>query len=85
MEYGIRMKVRKTGCRVWSGFSWLRIGTGGGFFENGDELSGCGVTELVVQLLTNKKLPNSVNPTACSTLLIQTVVTADVMKTSSHF
>jgi hypothetical protein len=32
---------------VWSGFIWLRIGTGGGLFEHGDELSDSGATELV--------------------------------------
>jgi hypothetical protein len=29
-EDGIRMALRETGWGVWSGFSWLRIGTGGG-------------------------------------------------------
>jgi hypothetical protein len=28
-EDGIRMDPRNTGLGVWSGFSWLRIGTGG--------------------------------------------------------
>jgi hypothetical protein len=28
-EDGIRMDCRETGWGVWSGFSWLRIGTGG--------------------------------------------------------
>jgi hypothetical protein len=26
---GIRMDLRETGWRVWNGFDWLRIGTGG--------------------------------------------------------
>jgi hypothetical protein len=26
----IAMNLMETGLRVWSGFSWLRIGTGGG-------------------------------------------------------
>jgi hypothetical protein len=30
MEDGIRMDLREFGWRVWSGFGWLRIGTGGG-------------------------------------------------------
>jgi hypothetical protein len=29
-EDGIRMDLRETGWGVWSGFSWLRIGIGGG-------------------------------------------------------
>jgi hypothetical protein len=29
-EDGIRMDLRKAGWRVWSGFTWLRIGTIGG-------------------------------------------------------
>jgi hypothetical protein len=29
-EDGIKMDPRLVGWRVWSGFSWLRIGTGGG-------------------------------------------------------
>jgi hypothetical protein len=32
-EDGIRMDLRKTGCGVWSGFNWLRIGTGGELFR----------------------------------------------------
>jgi hypothetical protein len=27
---GIKMKLRETGWGVWSGFTWLRIGTVGG-------------------------------------------------------
>jgi hypothetical protein len=29
-EDGIKMDLRETGWGVWSGFSWLRIGTGDG-------------------------------------------------------
>jgi hypothetical protein len=29
-ENGIKMDLGEIGCEVWSGFSWLRIGTGGG-------------------------------------------------------
>jgi hypothetical protein len=29
-EDGIRMNLREIGWGVWSGSSWLRIGTGGG-------------------------------------------------------
>jgi hypothetical protein len=29
-ENGIRMDLREIGWGVWSGFSWLRIGSGGG-------------------------------------------------------
>jgi hypothetical protein len=29
-EDGIRMDPRENGWGVWSGFTWLRIGTGGG-------------------------------------------------------
>jgi hypothetical protein len=29
-EDGIRMDLREIGLRVWIGFDWLRIGTGGG-------------------------------------------------------
>jgi hypothetical protein len=31
-EDGIRMNLGAIGCRGWSGFSWLRIGTGGVLF-----------------------------------------------------
>jgi hypothetical protein len=27
---GIRMDLREIGWGIWSGFNWLRIGTGGG-------------------------------------------------------
>jgi hypothetical protein len=33
---------------VWSGFSWLRIVTGGGLLCTGDEPSGFGATESVI-------------------------------------
>ena len=29
-EYNIKMYLQEVGCAVWSGSSWLRIGTGGG-------------------------------------------------------
>jgi hypothetical protein len=29
-EFGIKMDLREIGWGVWSGFTWLRIGTGGG-------------------------------------------------------
>jgi hypothetical protein len=29
-EDGIRMYLRETGLGVWTGFDWLRTGTGGG-------------------------------------------------------
>jgi hypothetical protein len=29
-EDGLGTDLRKTGWEMWSGFSWLRIGTGGG-------------------------------------------------------
>jgi hypothetical protein len=29
-EDGIKMDLREIGWGVWSGFTWLRIGTGGG-------------------------------------------------------
>jgi hypothetical protein len=39
----INMDLREIGfegVRVWTGFTWLRIGTGGGSCEHGDEPSG---------------------------------------------
>jgi hypothetical protein len=30
----IRVDLRETGWGVWSGFRWLRIGTGNGLFRN---------------------------------------------------
>jgi hypothetical protein len=35
----------------WSGFNWLKIGTGGGYTEDGDEPSGSGATEVVTSFL----------------------------------
>jgi hypothetical protein len=32
-EDGIRMDLREMGWGVWSGFSWLRIGAGGGLLQ----------------------------------------------------
>ena len=29
-EDNIKMDLQKVGCGVWTGSSWLRIGTGGG-------------------------------------------------------
>jgi hypothetical protein len=29
-EDKIKMKLQEVGCRVWTGSSWLKIGTGGG-------------------------------------------------------
>jgi hypothetical protein len=29
-EDGIKMDLREIGWGVWSGFTWLRVGTGGG-------------------------------------------------------
>jgi hypothetical protein len=29
-EYNIRMDLQEVGCGVWTGLSWLRIGTGDG-------------------------------------------------------
>jgi hypothetical protein len=31
-EDGVRMNLVEIGWSVWSGFKWLRIGTGGGLF-----------------------------------------------------
>jgi hypothetical protein len=47
-ENGIRIDLREIGWRVWNGFSWLRLGTGGGLCEHGDESSCSGALELVV-------------------------------------
>jgi hypothetical protein len=48
-EDGIRMDLREI-CRVWIGFSWLRIRTGAGSCKYGDETAGSGATESVSQL-----------------------------------
>jgi hypothetical protein len=37
----LRWFFRKWDVSLWTGSSWLRIGTGGGHFKCGDELSGC--------------------------------------------
>jgi len=29
-EDNIKMELQEVGCRIWTGLSWLRIGTGGG-------------------------------------------------------
>jgi hypothetical protein len=36
--------------RMWSRFTWLMIGTGGGSCEHGDEPFSSGATELVISL-----------------------------------
>jgi hypothetical protein len=46
-ENGIKIDLREIGLRVWSGFTWLRIGIVGGYCECGDEPLGSGATELV--------------------------------------
>ena len=30
-EYNIKMDLQELGCGVWTGLTWLRIGTGGGY------------------------------------------------------
>ena len=32
-EDNIKMDLQEVGCSVWTGSSWLRIGTGGGYFR----------------------------------------------------
>jgi hypothetical protein len=39
-EDNIKMELQEVGCGVWTGFSWLRIETGGGTCECGNEHSG---------------------------------------------
>jgi hypothetical protein len=39
-EDDINMDLQELGCGVWSGSSWLRIETGGGACECGNEPSG---------------------------------------------
>jgi hypothetical protein len=46
-EDGLKVDLREIGWGVWSGFTWLRIGTFAGCCECGDEPSGSGTTELV--------------------------------------
>jgi hypothetical protein len=50
-EDGIKMDLREMGWGVWSGFSWLRIGTVAGSCVCGDEPSVSGATEFVFFLL----------------------------------
>jgi hypothetical protein len=44
-EDGIRIDLRETGLGVWSGFSWLRTGAGGGRY--GDEPAVSGARKLL--------------------------------------
>jgi hypothetical protein len=62
---GIKMYLRKIGlvC-VWSGFSWLRVGTDGGL----DEPLGSDITELVSQ---------SASATQCYSILTRAVETQE--------
>jgi hypothetical protein len=46
-EDGVLMFVVEPGWLAWSGFSRLRIGTGGGLCERGDEPLASGATKLV--------------------------------------
>jgi len=39
-EDEIKMDLQEVGLEVWTGSSWLRIGTGGGPFDYGIEPSG---------------------------------------------
>jgi hypothetical protein len=34
------MGLKQTGCRVWTGFNYLRIGTMAGFWDHSSEFSG---------------------------------------------
>jgi hypothetical protein len=36
----IKLDLQEVGCGVWTGLCWLRIVTGGGHFECGNEPSG---------------------------------------------
>jgi hypothetical protein len=47
-EYGIKMDLREIGRGVWSGFTWLRVGTRGGCCECIDETLVSEATELVI-------------------------------------
>jgi hypothetical protein len=40
LEGSIKMDLQEVGLAAWIGFSWLRIGSGGGHFEFGNEHSG---------------------------------------------
>jgi hypothetical protein len=42
------MDLREIGWRVWSWLNWLRIATGGGSCEYGDEPSRSSATELYI-------------------------------------
>jgi len=39
-EDNIKMDLHDVGWRAWTGLTWLKIGTGSGFCECGDEHSG---------------------------------------------
>jgi len=39
-EDNIKMELQEVGCALWSGSSWLRIGTGVASCECGNETSG---------------------------------------------
>jgi hypothetical protein len=54
-ENGIKMDLSKIGWGLWSGFTWLRIGTIGGSCECGDEPSDYGATELISWFLFDLK------------------------------
>ena len=40
MGDNIKKDLQEIDVRAWTGWSWLRIGTGGGTFECGNEPSG---------------------------------------------
>lgn len=40
-EDKVKRILGKAVLRMWIGLKWLRMGTGGGFFNHGDEPSGC--------------------------------------------
>jgi hypothetical protein len=46
-EYVIRMDLREIGWGLWSGFTWLRIGSGGWSRGCGDEPPSSGDTDLI--------------------------------------
>jgi hypothetical protein len=58
-RHGIRAHLRKIGCRVWSGYSWLRKGPTAGCCECGYEPSGCSAPELVSSLFLPHPLSSS--------------------------
>jgi hypothetical protein len=45
------MELGYIGCSVWKVFTWLRIGTGGGCCECGDEPPDSGPTDLFSRLV----------------------------------